>query len=157
TAMEGYWRFLALLGSALLVGFLSVIFALVWVLHYREGLGWDGSALEFNWHPVLMVTGFVFIQGIASFRFFSLSASMGSAFSPRISHAHTCLFWTCHLWNSDCNSTYGSDRETDFFPERSCIQYIPTRRCFRKYPWPSDAGVRGPHFLDSHQTAMETS
>lgn len=65
-AMEGYWRFLALLGSALLVGFLSVIFALVWVLHYREGLGWDGSALEFNWHPVLMVTGFVFIQGIGT-------------------------------------------------------------------------------------------
>ncbi|XP_073865543.1 plasma membrane ascorbate-dependent reductase CYBRD1 isoform X3 [Macaca fascicularis] len=64
-AMEGYWRFLALLGSALLVGFLSVIFTLVWVLHYREGLGWDGSALEFNWHPVLVVTGFVFIQGIA--------------------------------------------------------------------------------------------
>ncbi|XP_003921929.1 plasma membrane ascorbate-dependent reductase CYBRD1 isoform X1 [Saimiri boliviensis] len=64
-AMEGYWLFLALLVSALLVGFLSVIFTLVWVLHYREGLGWDGTALEFNWHPVLLVTGFVFIQGIA--------------------------------------------------------------------------------------------
>ncbi|XP_012296767.2 lysosomal membrane ascorbate-dependent ferrireductase CYB561A3 isoform X3 [Aotus nancymaae] len=157
-AMEGYWLFLTLLVSALLVGFLSVIFTLVWVLHYREGLGWDGTELEFNWHPVLLVTGFVFIQGIASFRFCGLSASMGPAFSPSISHAHTCLFWTCHLWNSDCHSTYGSDRETDFWPESSCfIQYIPTRRCFRKLPWPSDPGVWGPHFLDSHQTAMETS
>ncbi|XP_006214018.1 plasma membrane ascorbate-dependent reductase CYBRD1 [Vicugna pacos] len=64
-AMEGYRGFLGLLVSALLVGFLSVIFTLIWVLHYREGLGWDGTALEFNWHPVLMVTGFVFIQGIA--------------------------------------------------------------------------------------------
>ncbi|KAM5324493.1 plasma membrane ascorbate-dependent reductase CYBRD1 [Glossophaga mutica] len=64
-AMDGYRGFLGLLVSALLVGFLSVIFSLVWVLHYREGLGWDGSALEFNWHPVLLVTGFVFIQGIA--------------------------------------------------------------------------------------------
>ncbi|KAM8790756.1 plasma membrane ascorbate-dependent reductase CYBRD1 [Rhynchonycteris naso] len=64
-AMDGYRGFLGLLVSALLVGFLSVIFTLIWVLHYREGLGWDGSALEFNWHPVLMVTGFVFIQGIA--------------------------------------------------------------------------------------------
>ncbi|XP_007446403.1 PREDICTED: cytochrome b reductase 1-like [Lipotes vexillifer] len=64
-AMEGYRGFLGLLVSALLVGFLSVIFTLVWVLHYREGLGWDGTALEFNWHPVLVVTGFVFIQGIA--------------------------------------------------------------------------------------------
>ncbi|XP_062043778.1 plasma membrane ascorbate-dependent reductase CYBRD1 isoform X1 [Lepus europaeus] len=64
-AMEGYRGFLGLLVSALLVGFLSVIFTLIWVLHYREGLGWDGGALEFNWHPVLLVTGFIFIQGIA--------------------------------------------------------------------------------------------
>ncbi|XP_062972468.1 plasma membrane ascorbate-dependent reductase CYBRD1 [Elgaria multicarinata webbii] len=63
--MEGYRLFLALLGSALLLGFLSVIFALVWVLHYREGLAWDGDAAEFNWHPVLIITGFVFVQGIA--------------------------------------------------------------------------------------------
>lgn len=65
-AMEGYRGFLGLLVSALLVGFLSVIFTLIWVLHYRKGLGWDGGALEFNWHPVLMVTGFVFIQGIGT-------------------------------------------------------------------------------------------
>lgn len=64
-AMDGYRGFLGLLVAALLVGFLSVIFTLIWVLHYREGLGWDGRALEFNWHPVLAVTGFVFIQGIA--------------------------------------------------------------------------------------------
>ncbi|XP_064290570.1 plasma membrane ascorbate-dependent reductase CYBRD1 [Passer domesticus] len=63
--MEGYGRFLALLASALLVGFVSVILSLVWVFHYREGLSWDGSSAEFNWHPVLIVTGFVFIQGIA--------------------------------------------------------------------------------------------
>lgn len=66
--MDGYRGFLGLLVSALLVGFLSVIFTLVWVLHYREGLGWDGTALEFNWHPVLVVTGFVFIQGIGTGR-----------------------------------------------------------------------------------------
>lgn len=65
-AMEGYRGFLALLVSALLVGFLSVIFTLIWVLHHREGLGWDGTALEFNWHPVLVVTGFVFILGIGT-------------------------------------------------------------------------------------------
>lgn len=64
-AMAGYKGFLGLLVSALLVGFLSVIFTLIWVLHYREGLGWDGTELEFNWHPVLLITGFVFIQGIA--------------------------------------------------------------------------------------------
>ncbi|XP_006866686.1 PREDICTED: cytochrome b reductase 1-like [Chrysochloris asiatica] len=64
-AMDGYRGFLGLLVSALFVGFLSVIFTLIWVLHYREGLGWDGTGLEFNWHPVLLVTGFIFIHGIA--------------------------------------------------------------------------------------------
>ncbi|XP_021255727.1 cytochrome b reductase 1 [Numida meleagris] len=63
--MEDYGLFLALLGSALLVGFVSVVFSLVWVFRYREGLGWDGGSAEFNWHPVLIVTGFVFVQGIA--------------------------------------------------------------------------------------------
>ncbi|XP_069717246.1 plasma membrane ascorbate-dependent reductase CYBRD1 [Phaenicophaeus curvirostris] len=63
--MEDYGRFLALLVSALLVGFVSVVFSLVWVFQYREGLSWDGGTREFNWHPVLAVTGFVFIQGIA--------------------------------------------------------------------------------------------
>ncbi|ELW71535.1 Cytochrome b reductase 1 [Tupaia chinensis] len=65
-AMEGYRGFLALLVLALFFGFLSVICTLVWVLHYREGLGWDGRGAEFNWHPVLLVTGFVFIQGIGT-------------------------------------------------------------------------------------------
>lgn len=64
--MEGYGLFLALLGSALLLGFLSVVFVLVWVLHYREGLAWDGADAEFNWHPVLVLTGFVFVQGIGA-------------------------------------------------------------------------------------------
>lgn len=64
--MEGYRRFLALLVSALLLGFVAVVCSIVWVLRYREGLGWDGGAAEFNWHPVLVVTGFVFVQGIGA-------------------------------------------------------------------------------------------
>ncbi|NWY48219.1 CYBR1 reductase, partial [Sylvia atricapilla] len=63
--MEDYGRFLALLASALLVGFVSVVLSLVWVFQYRGGLSWDGSSREFNWHPILIVMGFVFIQGIA--------------------------------------------------------------------------------------------
>lgn len=64
--MEDYRRFLALLASAVLVGLASVIISFVWVLHYREGLSWDGSSAEFNWHPVLIVMGFVFLQGIGA-------------------------------------------------------------------------------------------
>ncbi|XP_032085702.1 cytochrome b reductase 1 [Thamnophis elegans] len=63
--MEGYKLFLAFLASALLLGVLSVAFVLVWVLNYREGLAWNGDFPEFNWHPLLIITGFVFIQGIA--------------------------------------------------------------------------------------------
>ncbi|NXY27671.1 CYBR1 reductase, partial [Pomatorhinus ruficollis] len=63
--MEDYGRFLALLASALLVGFVSVVLSLVWVFQYRGGVSWDGGSREFNWHPVLIIMGFVFIQGIA--------------------------------------------------------------------------------------------
>ncbi|XP_069926803.1 plasma membrane ascorbate-dependent reductase CYBRD1 isoform X3 [Oryctolagus cuniculus] len=156
-AMEGYRGFLVLLVSALLVGFLSVIFTLIWVLHYREGLGWDGGALEFNWHPVLLVTGFIFIQGIACPRFFDLSASLGATFSASGCHAHPRVFWTPPLCNSDRNITDGTDREALFCPDKPCLQHIPTRRRFHKHPGPSDSALRGPHFMDRHQTAVETS
>ncbi|XP_068101629.1 plasma membrane ascorbate-dependent reductase CYBRD1 [Hyperolius riggenbachi] len=63
--MEGFKSFLFFLVSALLLGFALVIFVLVWVLHYSDGLAWDGGNPEFNWHPVLIITGFVFIEGIA--------------------------------------------------------------------------------------------
>ncbi|XP_029461631.1 cytochrome b reductase 1-like isoform X1 [Rhinatrema bivittatum] len=63
--MEGYDRFLFCLLAALLAGFLSVLFVLVWVLYWREGLGWDGALAEFNVHPFLIVSGFVVLQGLA--------------------------------------------------------------------------------------------
>ncbi|XP_070694617.1 plasma membrane ascorbate-dependent reductase CYBRD1 [Pempheris klunzingeri] len=63
--MEGQKRFLVALCAAAAAGLISVIFVLIWVLHYREGLAWDGGLAEFNWHPVLIVTGFIFLQGMA--------------------------------------------------------------------------------------------
>ncbi|XP_069839003.1 plasma membrane ascorbate-dependent reductase CYBRD1 [Dendropsophus ebraccatus] len=63
--MEGYKSFLYFLVSSLVLGFTLVIFVLVWVLHYSDGLAWDGGNAEFNWHPVLIITGFIFIEGIA--------------------------------------------------------------------------------------------
>lgn len=63
-AMESLKEFLVVLSAAAAVGFVSVIFVLRWVLHYKEGLGWDGGLAEFNWHPVLIVIGFIFLQGI---------------------------------------------------------------------------------------------
>ncbi|KAM4559390.1 plasma membrane ascorbate-dependent reductase CYBRD1 [Odontesthes bonariensis] len=64
-AMENLKQFLFALSAAGAVGFVAIIFVLRWVLHFKEGLAWDGGLAEFNWHPVLNVTGFIFLQGIA--------------------------------------------------------------------------------------------
>ncbi|XP_029967215.1 plasma membrane ascorbate-dependent reductase CYBRD1 [Salarias fasciatus] len=57
--------FLVVLAAAAAAGLVAVVFVLKWVLHFREGLAWDGGPGEFNWHPVLMVIGFVVLQGTA--------------------------------------------------------------------------------------------
>ncbi|MEQ2189335.1 hypothetical protein GOODEAATRI_024268 [Goodea atripinnis] len=63
-AMENMKQFLFALSAAGAFGFVAIIFVLRWVLHFKEGLAWDGGLAEFNWHPVLIVTGFIFLQGI---------------------------------------------------------------------------------------------
>ncbi|PIO13257.1 hypothetical protein AB205_0069930 [Aquarana catesbeiana] len=77
--MEGYKSFLFFLVSSLLLGFALVIFVLVWVLHYSDGLAWDRDSAEFNWHPVLIITGFVFIEGIAFWSFRLQNAEINAA------------------------------------------------------------------------------
>lgn len=64
-AMQYLTQFLVALGAAAAVGLISIIFVLRWVLYFRGGLAWDGGSAEFNWHPVLTVCGFIFLQGIA--------------------------------------------------------------------------------------------
>ncbi|XP_029937231.1 plasma membrane ascorbate-dependent reductase CYBRD1 isoform X2 [Myripristis murdjan] len=59
-AMENVKQFVFVLSAAAAVGFVCIVFVLRWVLYFREGLAWDGGAAEFNWHPVLIVTGFIF-------------------------------------------------------------------------------------------------
>ncbi|KAG7258300.1 hypothetical protein CRUP_009603 [Coryphaenoides rupestris] len=51
--------------AAVSVALIYIIFVLVWLLHYREGLAWDGGPAEFNWHPLLILVGFIFLQGVA--------------------------------------------------------------------------------------------
>lgn len=63
-AMGESKKLLFALGSAAAAGILSIIFVLRWVLYFKEGLGWDGGLAEFNWHPVLIVIGFIFLQGM---------------------------------------------------------------------------------------------
>ncbi|XP_071208685.1 lysosomal membrane ascorbate-dependent ferrireductase CYB561A3 isoform X1 [Salvelinus alpinus] len=47
----------------LCLGIACVVFVSIWNSQWRGGFAWDGSALQFNWHPVLMVTGLVVLYG----------------------------------------------------------------------------------------------
>ncbi|RVE66067.1 hypothetical protein OJAV_G00122830 [Oryzias javanicus] len=51
---------------SLVLGLLCLLFVTCWSFVWRGGVGWDGSYLEFNWHPVLMVSGLVVLYGIAA-------------------------------------------------------------------------------------------
>lgn len=47
-----------------LISILIVVLFGVWTGVYLNGLGWSGTpSLQLNWHPLLMVIGFVFLQG----------------------------------------------------------------------------------------------
>lgn len=45
------------------LGILCVTFVSYWNAVWRGGFAWDGSGKQFNWHPVLMVTGLVVLYG----------------------------------------------------------------------------------------------
>uniref|UniRef100_UPI00398ED62F plasma membrane ascorbate-dependent reductase CYBRD1 n=1 Tax=Pristiophorus japonicus TaxID=55135 RepID=UPI00398ED62F len=63
--MENIRQFVGFLMAAALLGPLSVVIVLTWVLQWRKGLAWDLGLLEFNWHPVLSTIGFILIHGFA--------------------------------------------------------------------------------------------
>ncbi|KAM6930246.1 lysosomal membrane ascorbate-dependent ferrireductase CYB561A3 [Xenentodon cancila] len=45
------------------LGLACIVCVCVWNSQWRGGFAWDSSALQFNWHPVLMVTGLVVLYG----------------------------------------------------------------------------------------------
>ncbi|XP_030647573.1 lysosomal membrane ascorbate-dependent ferrireductase CYB561A3 [Chanos chanos] len=46
-----------------LLGIICVVLVSYWNAKWRGGFAWDGSPAQFNWHPVLMVTGLVALYG----------------------------------------------------------------------------------------------
>ena len=61
------------LAQLLLHGALGLV--LFWVCYYRGGFAWrDQPKLEFNYHPVLMISGFIYLAGNGTL-FLSLSLS----------------------------------------------------------------------------------
>ncbi|XP_044188458.1 transmembrane ascorbate-dependent reductase CYB561 [Thunnus albacares] len=61
----GRSMFAWLVGGSQVLGLASVVLTGVWMGHYSGGFAWDGSAREFNLHPLCMVLGLVFLHGDA--------------------------------------------------------------------------------------------
>lgn len=59
----GRSMFAWLVGASQVLGLTSVVLTGVWMGHYHGGFAWDGSAQEFNLHPLCMVLGLVFLHG----------------------------------------------------------------------------------------------
>lgn len=54
--------FITIFGVAEAVGALTVILVTVWAGHYRDGFTWRSNPdIQFNWHPVLMTLGMIFL------------------------------------------------------------------------------------------------
>ena len=49
---------------AQIFGLISVVMVAVWMGHFRGGFAWtDDPAREFNYHPLFMIIGMVFLYG----------------------------------------------------------------------------------------------
>ena len=55
--------FLPLFVSSQVIGLLSVILVITWTTYYLGGLSWTSPSTRFNWHPLLMVIGLVYLYG----------------------------------------------------------------------------------------------
>lgn len=56
--------FTPLLGITEFLGAVVVILVIVWTSYYRNGFAWRSAPqLEFNWHPLLMIIGLVYLYG----------------------------------------------------------------------------------------------
>ena len=51
------------------VGLIAIGMVTAWMGKYRGGWKWDGSGLEFNYHPVFMVVGLVFFYGNGEYEY----------------------------------------------------------------------------------------
>ncbi|KAL0193559.1 hypothetical protein M9458_011855, partial [Cirrhinus mrigala] len=61
--MRGIVAFYLTYLLCLIFGIACVALVAHWNYSYRGGFAWDGSAKQFNWHPVFMVTGMLVLYG----------------------------------------------------------------------------------------------
>eukprot|EP00112_Aurelia_sp_Birch-Aquarium-sp1_P007020 Seg17666.1 transcript_id=Seg17666.1/GoldUCD/mRNA.D3Y31 product="Cytochrome b ascorbate-dependent protein 3" protein_id=Seg17666.1/GoldUCD/D3Y31 len=57
------FNFYVLAGIAEILGIICLVLVGIWMSHYRGGFAWDSSGKKFNFHPVFMIFGLVFLYG----------------------------------------------------------------------------------------------
>ncbi|XP_074545431.1 plasma membrane ascorbate-dependent reductase CYBRD1-like [Halichoeres trimaculatus] len=72
--------------AALVFGLFTTIYVLQWVFQYRGGLSGEGKGL-FNWHPVLQLSSFIFLNGLAIMVYRLPSSWQGSHEQMKYIHA----------------------------------------------------------------------
>lgn len=93
SSSPGNWCIFGLLlglAQLLLHGALGLV--LFWVIHYRGGFGWrDTPEFEFNYHPVLMIGGFIYLVGNGNWKNISRKLS-----TKRATPSHRCRCCRVH-------------------------------------------------------------
>ncbi|XP_023415458.1 lysosomal membrane ascorbate-dependent ferrireductase CYB561A3 isoform X2 [Loxodonta africana] len=83
-AVRRFYLCCLMLGS---LGSLCILFTIYWMQYWRGGFAWDSSNLQFNWHPVLMVTGMVVLYGAASLVYRLPQSWVGPKLPWKVLHA----------------------------------------------------------------------
>lgn len=69
-SMGSPFVFILSVGAIQIFGILAMVLTGIWMGKYLGGFAWDGTAYEFNYHPLCMVISMVFLYSEGKLRTF---------------------------------------------------------------------------------------